>query len=348
MSESMTRRVAILTGPEQVEVREERMNPAGPGEVIVEIEAATTCGTDVKVFRRGGHPRMLVVPSPFGHEFSGTISALGEGVSGWREGDAVVVANSAPCGHCAPCRVQKENLCVDLHYLNGAYAERIVIPSRFVERSLYRRPGTLHAGIAALTEPLACVVHGAETVDLRPESDVVLFGGGPIGLLFVALLASEGHRVVMCDPHPGRLEAARDLGATAGVSAQRNEEDQARVRALAADPAGYTLAIEATGAPAGWTNAIGSVRPGGSVLLFGGCAPGSTVPLDTHLLHYSEIAVRGAYHHRPSTFARALALLASGQIDGSRLLSEERPLHEVETALRGMMEKRILKAVIRP
>src|SRR6185369_2185887 len=143
----------------------------GPGEILVRIDAATTCGTDVKVFRRGGHPRMLKTPTPFGHEMAGRVAALGEGVHRFREGDRVVVANSAPCGRCRACRQGRENLCADLHYLNGAFSEALLVPRRFVERSTYSCPEGLPAERAALAEPLACVLHGIETLGLSADAD---------------------------------------------------------------------------------------------------------------------------------------------------------------------------------
>ncbi|HUO85540.1 MAG TPA: alcohol dehydrogenase catalytic domain-containing protein [Thermoanaerobaculia bacterium] len=341
-------RIVYLTGPERIELREEPVPEPGEGEIVIRITAATTCGTDVKVFRRGGHPRMLRAPSPFGHEVTGTVLAAGAGVKKWREGDAVIVANSASCGECRPCREERQNLCETLEYLNGAFAEYLRVPRRFADRSTYRKPDSLPSAVAALSEPLACVLHGMEVLAPRAGAEVVIYGAGPIGLLFVRVLVERGNRVVVCDPHSARLEVARAMGSSAVVLAHRDTADLERVRAAAEDGSGFPAVIEATGTATGWEHALGSVRPGGRVLLFGGCAPGTVVPLDTHQLHYSEITVLGAYHHRPATFAGAVELLDRGSLRPELLLSEEHPLAEVETALRRMMHKQIIKAVIRP
>ncbi|HVR98695.1 MAG TPA: alcohol dehydrogenase catalytic domain-containing protein [Thermoanaerobaculia bacterium] len=338
-----------------MELREVPLPEPGPGELLIRIGAATTCGTDLKVFRRGGHPRMLKAPTPFGHEMAGTVVATGSGEERFRIGDRVVVANSAPCGVCELCVRNRENLCSDLHYLNGAFSEYLLVPRRFVEVSTYPCPEGLPFEIAALAEPLACVLHGLEVSGLDGPCEIVIYGGGPIGLLFVDVLAhapeySAGgrHHIVLADPNPSRLEVGRRVGASEAVQVEREGGEAPRLRRHAAGGDGFDLAIEATGSPAAWQDALASVRPGGLVQLFGGCPPGTTVPLDTHRLHYSELTVKSAYHHRPATFRRALDLLASGTLHPEELLSAERPLSELEDALRSMRRREALKVVIRP
>lgn len=303
---------------------------------------------------------MLRVPAPFGHEMAGTVAAAGQGARRadgvtWNVGDRVVVANSAPCGVCERCTRNRENLCTELHYLNGAFSEYVLVPRRFAEVSTYRMLEGQPFEVAALAEPLACVVHGLETC--APEifdhpSEIVIYGGGPIGLLFVDVLANAppdgGHHIVLADPNLSRLEVGRQLGATEVVQVGREGGEAARLRGHARGGDGYDLAIEATGSPAAWQDALASVRAGGTVQLFGGCPPGTTVPLDTHRLHYSELTVKSAYHHRPATFRRALHLLASGLLHPQALLSGERPLSELEEALRSMRRREALKVVIRP
>ncbi len=349
-------RGVMLLGPEQLEIREVPLPQPGPGELLVKIRAATTCGTDVKVYRRGGHPRMLRVPTLFGHELAGTVAAAGKGVWTFAAGQDVVVANSASCGACDNCRAGRENLCHDLHYLNGAFAEYILVPARFVERGTYSLPRGLSFEEAALAEPLACVLHGIAGCDLErfekkegpPGVEVVVYGAGPIGLLFVAALAVNGHRAILADPNPARLEVGRRLGAAKLVPVARGGGQAGLVRQSTTDGAGATVAVDASGVPEVWVDAIQTVRPGGLVNLFGGCAAGTSIPLDTHLLHYSELTVKGVYHHRPATFRAALELLAAKRFDARLLLSAERPLEQVEDALRSMIRKETLKVVIRP
>jgi len=352
MTSIETMRGAMLIGPEQIEVRSVPIRAPGPGELLLSVEAATTCGTDVKVYRRGGHPRMLSVPTLFGHEMAGRVAAVGEGVTAFAEGEAVVVANSAPCTLCEPCRRGRENLCEDLHYLNGAFAEFVLVPARFVAQSTYRIPDGLGFARAALTEPLGCVLHGLEACELDRLGgggpvEAVVFGAGPIGLLFVASLAAEGHRVILADPNPGRLETGLALGATQAVEIARGGGQADRVLARTESRRGAWVAIDATGVSEVWADAMSCVRPGGMVNLFGGCAPGTSVSLDTHWVHYNEITLKGVYHHRPASIRRALRLLADPSFRVDLLLSRECAIEGVEDALRSMMRKEALKVVVR-
>ena len=313
------------------------MSLPGAGEILVRIAAATTCGTDVKVFRLGGHPRMLKVPTPFGHELAGTVAASGSGVEEWQIGDRIVVVNSASCGRCSYCLQERENLCSDLQYLNGAFAEYLLVPERFVESSTYAIPDSLPDPLAALAEPLACVFHGIEACGLDSLSKILVVGAGPIGQLFVGTLASAGHRLVVVDSNASRREVAIKMGAT-----------QAWDRSQVAGRGDFDLAIDATGTLAGWERAIQTARAGGQVLFHGGCPPGSRLELDTSRVHYDELTLRGAYHHRPPTVRQALDTLTHGLFPAELLLTAHMPLAETEEALRSMMRRDNLKVVLDP
>ena len=344
----MEQLTAWLTGPESIEFRGGPVPQPGPEELLISVGAAVTCGTDVKVYRRGGHPKMLEVPSPFGHELAGTIISPGEAVEGWREGERVVVSNSASCGSCDFCSRGNENLCADLVYLNGAFSRYLVVPARFVERGVYRLPDHLGLAEAALSEPLACVLRGIDQLAPLPAERGVLYGAGPIGLLFTAVLAARGVEVVVADPNESRLELARSLGACDTLEVERGVSQAERVRARSPGEQGFDFSIDATGVPEGWLDAVGSARPGGRVSLFGGCAPGTRLELDSHRVHYEELTVMGAYHHRPTDFRAALELLSSGRLETDLLLSSQRPLEELEDALGDMLSRRAVKVVIRP
>ena len=341
-------RAAVLYGPEDVRMEEIPVPEIGPGDVLLRIRAALTCGTDAKVFLRGGHPTMIRPPAPFGHEFSGVVAAVGSEVEGFEEGMRAVSANSAPCGECRYCGLGRESLCDDILYINGAYAEYIAIPERIVKKNLLPIPDHLSFQHAALLEPLACVVHGVEESKIRPGDTVVVNGAGPIGLFFVGLARLKGAAVISTDTVAERLDVARRVGASETIIASQSEDTVEAVRALTAGGEGADVAVDATGVPAVWEAATKMVRKGGLVNLFGGCKPGTTFTLDTHLIHYSETTITGVYHHTPGHVREALNLLASGKIKSEEFVTRELPLDRVHEALRLIIDREGVKTAVIP
>src|SRR5580704_6834486 len=157
---------AVLYGKEQLRIEQVNVPRLAPGDALVRVRTALTCGTDVKVFRRGYHARMIQPPSLFGHELAGDIVAMGAEVQGFEIGQRVVAANSAPCGECFYCKRGQDNLCEDLLFNNGAYAEYIRIPERIVKKNMLQMPAHVSYQDAALVEPLACVLRGLEETGL--------------------------------------------------------------------------------------------------------------------------------------------------------------------------------------
>jgi L-iditol 2-dehydrogenase len=306
-------KAAILHGKESIRIEDIQPVPLKPGEVRLQVEAALTCGTDLKVFKRGYHAKMIVPPAVFGHEMAGVISEVAKGAeSRWRAGDRVVVANSAPCGHCFHCQNRQENLCEHLQFLNGAYAESIVIPARLVEKNLLRIADSTDFRDAALAEPLACVVLGVEDADLQAGQNVLILGAGPIGLMFIALARQLGCQVTVAGRRAARLAAAGRLGAGQVIDIGDGKDMVARVRAASAVK--FDAVIEAVGRPEVWEAAVQLVRKGGVVNFFGGCPAGTTIHLDTTLIHYSNLTLRASFHHTPRTIRRALDFIESGVI----------------------------------
>jgi len=341
-------RAAVLYGPEDVRLEEIPVPEIGPGDVLVRVRAALTCGTDAKVFRRGGHPTMIRPPAPFGHEFAGDVAAVGAAVGGFRPGMRVVSANSAPCGECRFCRMGRESLCGDILYINGAYAEYIVVPERIARKNLLPLPDHLPYAHAALVEPLACVVHGVEESNIRPGDTVVVNGAGPIGLFFVRLAVLGGARVIATDMTPDRLAVARRLGAEETIPAGEVEDLAQAVRSRTPRGEGADVAVDATGVPEVWEAATRMVRKGGLVNFFGGCRPGTQVCLDTALLHYSELTVKGVYHHTPRFVRQALDLLAHGRMMAEEFITAEVPLERVREALDRIVQRRGIKTAVIP
>src|SRR5438876_3298718 len=332
-------KAAVLNGKEDLRIQELPEPPLQSGEVRISIQAALTCGTDLKVFKRGYHARMIVPPAVFGHELAGVISEIRSPKSkvrnwDWRVGDRVVAANSAPCGHCFYCQRNQENLCDDLLFLNGAYAESIVVPARLVGKNLLRLKPETSFRDAALTEPLACVVQGIEDLKLRAGQRVLVIGAGPIGLMFVAVAKHLGCAVSIAGRGERRLKTARrsgaeeiiDVGGKAGlIEAVRAQSD-----------AVFDVVVEAVGKPETWEAAVQLVRKGGAVNFFGGCPSGTSVTLDTSRIHYSSLRLLASFHHTPRTIRRALELIEAGVVSAGDFVDGERSLSRLPELFQSM------------
>jgi len=327
---------AVLYGKEHLQVEPVAVPTIGSGDILVRVKVALTCGTDVKVFRRGYHARMIVPPAVFGHELAGDVVATGEGVTRFSPGDRVVAANSAPCEQCYFCRRDLQNLCEDLLFNNGAYAEYIRIPARIVERNTYPIPPAVDYRDAALVEPLACVVRGFEETNPRPGDTIAIIGLGPIGLMFVKLAKLYGCRVIAVGRRRTQLDRAALLGADELVASSDGADPVAKVRHLSRG-FGADIAIEAVGQPLTWEWAVNMVRRGGTVNFFGGCPNDSTVNLDTALLHYSEITCKASFHHTPAYIRKALDLIYHGHIAASFFVNNEEPLANLLEVMRHLM-----------
>lgn len=340
-------RAVVYYGPEDLRYEQDVPAPVPePGGVVLRIEAALTCGTDVKTLRRG-HPVMIPhTPTVFGHEFAGTVTALGRGVRGLAEGDRVVAANSAPCGRCPSCMARRPNLCEDLLFVNGAYGEAIALPRRLVARNVVRLPAGLPPARAAFTEPLACALLGVARARVRPGQTMAVIGHGPLGCLLAMVAAARGARVLVVGRAGWRLERVRTL--KIGECIDGAAEDAVEGIRTRTGGRGADITVDATGLPAVWQQAVAAVGRGGTVVFFGGCAPGSAINVDTRRLHYEELTLRGAFHHTPALIRQAVELLASGAIMPDGLVSDRRGLPDVREALDLMGRGQALKVLIEP
>ncbi len=334
-----TMQAAVLHGREDIRIENVPVPKAEAGELIVRVGAALTCGTDLKVFRRGYHARMIVPPALFGHELAGTVVEAGVGVADFAPGDRVVALNSAPCGQCYFCQRSQENLCDDLLFNNGAYAEFIRIPARIVAKNTLRIPDHVPMEHAALTEPLACAVHGFEDSRPHPGDTVAIIGGGPLGLMMLHVAALAGCHVIAVVKHDGQVEAARQLGAAHVVQAGTIRKAIRETRALTPKDRGVDIAIEAVGVPEAWEEAVEMVRKGGTVNFFGGCAVGTRVNLDTNRIHYSDITLRATFHHTPAICRKALDLIAGGHFQASAFITGHAHLYELNRVFEKLMKR---------
>jgi L-iditol 2-dehydrogenase len=314
-------RALVFHGPGDLRLEDVPDPRPQEGDVLLQVEVALTDGTDLKAFRRG-HPVLLgPPPSLFGHEVCGVDVATGR---------RVVAANSAPCGACPPCMRGQETLCQNLlPLLNGAYAELLLVPERIARRNVLPVPPGLASEVAAMTEPLACCLHGIDVAGVEHGDNVAVVGPGPIGLMLCACVADAGGRPVVVGGRPERRELASLFGA------------------ISAEPAGADVVIEAAGTVEAWLHALELVRPGGTVLAFGGLPSDTRVAIDPYRIHYEEVRLVGAFHHTPRHIRAALGFLASDAYPFERLVTHRVGLDGVASLFADPPDD-LLKAAVVP
>lgn len=333
---------AVLYGKEDIKIERVPIPSLGEGEILVKVRAALTCGTDLKVYRRGYHAKMLVPPALFGHELAGEIEEIGPGVSSFRTGMRVVAANSAPCGACFYCRHQQENLCDDLYFNNGAYAEYIRIPRRIVEKNTLVIPEKVSFEEAAMVEPLACVLLGLNESNVQAGDNVVVIGGGPIGLMFIQVAKAKQCRIISVVKRDEQVAIARQFGADEVVQIPSEQDAPqhtvAAVRKLT-EGRGADVVVEAVGRPEAWQWSVDMLRKGGTAQFFGGCATGTKVELDTNRIHYSALRMLATFHHTPRVVREAFSLICENRVRPTDYITGRAPLAELQQVFRQMMDR---------
>ena len=342
-------KAVLFYGPQDIRYENTMIKPLGEGEILVKVDSALTCGTDVKTFRRG-HPVLIKdIPSGFGHEFAGIVEKISDGVTNVKVGDRVVCANSAPCGECFYCKREEYNLCENLDLLNGAYAEYIVVPARIVEKNTLIVPDNLSLEKAAFCEPLANVVHGAERTGIKAGDTVGIIGIGPIGLMFARVAKLKGARVIVAGRNKEKLRLAEEFAhADEVVDLKKYPNPEKIFKEFSDEKKGLDVVVECVGLPEIWELAFSCVRKGGTVHFFGGCKSGSTVNFDTTKMHYGDIKLMSVFHHTPKYFRQALELIASGKVEVEKLITATLPLEKVEYAMEQHIAGNAIKFLIKP
>ncbi len=324
-------KAALLYGVKDLRIEDVDHPVVQPGEVIAKIEAATTCGTDLKILQRGYVEKVIKLPTIFGHEWSGRVDEVSSNLDWPGKGMRVRAGNSAPCLHCAMCQRGKYNLCENMIWLWGAYAEYVKVPARMVFVNMQEIPEHVTFEEAALTEPLACVLHGAEEAGISLGDTVAIVGAGPIGLLHLLIAKKLGaEKTIVVDLVDKRLEFAEKIGADAVVNG-RDEDIVAAIKRLT-HGYGVDVAIEAIGLPATWEQTLLLARKGGTILEFGGCPPGTQVKINAEMIHYGEQKIIGAFHTTPLHFRKALDLISSKAIDVRPLITRRMSLDRLSEA----------------
>lgn len=339
----------ILAAPGKIEIRDVPVPEPSEGEIVVKIDIALTCGTDLKAFVRGH--ALIPMPGPFGHEYAGVVARTGKGAGDYREGDPVMGVHSAPCMTCRYCKKGLYNHCDTIMEKKalGAFAEYLLLPSGVVTHNLFHKPEDLSFAQAALLEPLSCVVHPYGDSKIKDAETALVTGAGPIGLMHLAYLKKNGVKVIVSDISGERLLTAGEMGAD--YIAGTGTDSGAAVKQVvsdATDGLGVDLAVECTGQKSVWEDTVNYVRKGGAVMLFGGCPAGTGVCYDSHRLHYDELTLAGSFHYTPRDVQTAFRMLAEKKIDLSRLISGEFPLQDLEKAFVLLREGKGLKYALRP
>ncbi|MHA2056176.1 MAG: zinc-binding dehydrogenase [Candidatus Thorarchaeota archaeon] len=340
-------KAAMYYGIGDVRYEEVDIPEIGPGEMLIKVGTALTCGTDVKTYKRG-HPLLIKqIPSLFGHEYAGTVEAVGEGVEDFKVGMRVVATNSAPCQECFYCKRDQPNLCKQSkeNLVNGAFAEYIRVPEAIVRRNTHQIPDSLSFREAALTEPLACVVHGIEESNIKLGDTVAVIGAGPIGQMLIMLAKKNGASTIIASD---LVEFRRDTALKAGadIVIDPSKEDPVERVKQETSGRGADVVIEAVGIRQTWEQAVDMTRDAGTTVLFGGAASGTKFELDTGRFHYGQLTIKGVFHLKPKHVERALKLIIAGDVNTDLLISHEMPVEKIGEALEMMGAGKTMKISI--
>ncbi len=347
-------RAAVLYGPEDIRMEEVPIPVPGAGEVLARVDVASVDFTDRKVYLRGHHP-MIRIPGLFGHEWAGTLVEVGPGAEGrWRPGQRVAAANSVPClpedgPVCRQCGRGRPSMCERILYVNGAFAPYILVPSRLARANLHAVPAGVPLDRVVFTEPYACVLHAARRIPVAPGDVVVVLGAGPMGLFMLnALRRRHGPDLLLValDRLDQRLRVAEVVGATHALNTAATSSRDALQAAIGRPDA--DVVIEVIGALETHREALSLVGRGGTLVSFGGVAPGQTLPMDIGHLHYNEIAILPIYHHTPPDVAEAVRQLTAGEVPVERLITARLPLSALRQALTLVAERSQLRSILIP
>jgi L-iditol 2-dehydrogenase len=349
MAETM--KAVVYHAPGDVRVEQVARPACGRGELRVKVDACAVCGSDLKSFRHG-NPRMQP-PQAIGHEFTGLVESVGEGVEGFAAGERIVMATTVSCGECYYCRRGWRNLCANLAPMGfacpGGMAEYVAVPARAVANGhVVKVPQALAPEHAALAEPVSCAVNCLANCRLREGDTVVVLGAGPMGLINACVARAAGAgTVILSEVSERRLALAEPFGWDLLVNAAT--QDLRRLVLDATGGIGADVAIVAAPAAGPQESAIHLVRKRGTVCLFASLpADDCMLSIHSRTLHYGELRLVGTSDSTPEHVARAVELLGSGQIPAERLVTHVLPLDGIHEAFDLMTSGEALRVVLRP
>lgn len=335
----------LFYGPEDLRFEKLAQKELGRNEVRVKIETALTGGTDIKTYFRG-HPKIIKeLPSAFGYEFAGEI--IESKNPNFKIGQKVIAANTAPCNQCFFCRKDQQELCLNLKFLNGSFAQEIIIPVDIAKNNLHKYPKDMSPQRAAFTQTLAVCLLGFDRTRIQDRDVVCIYGIGAIGLCFIKLCKAlrENITIIAIGSSEKKKELAKKSGADYVFDYKKDDlkKEIQKITEFGADKI-----IEATGKPEVWKQCLELIRPGGLINYFGGCPHDSKIEVSTYDLHYKEISLTGSFHHNPKYIQKALTILQSDLIDVESIITHEMQLEDLQKALMLMVSGDAIKIAIRP
>lgn len=344
--------VARFYAPGDIRLEQAPEPTAGPGQLKIAVVNCSTCGTDVKISRHGHHH--IRPPRVIGHEIAGRIVEVGEGVTGWAEGDRVQVIAAIPCGTCVECSDGRFTVCsrqesMGYHY-DGGFAEYMIIPeSVLAVDGVNRVPDNIDLAEASVAEPLACVLNGQEIAGVGEGDTVVVMGAGPIGCLHVRLARARGAaKVYLVDLNRGRLDMSADI-VQPDASICGAETDAVEEVLRLTDGRGADVVITAAASGRAQEDALRMVSRSGRISFFGGLPKDAPIiQLDSNAVHYREISIFGANGSSPEHNRRALELISSGAVPVADLVTERMSLSDVHKAIETVASGTAIKVTIQP
>lgn len=316
---------------------------AGPGELVLRNQVCGVCGTDVHIYH--GEPGSADVNPPvvLGHEYSGEVVEVGEGVTGFAVGDHVTVDPNIYCGHCAYCQNGKKQLCPSMEAIgvtrDGGFAQYSLIPAS----QAFKLEPTVPWEAAAMAEPLACCLHGIDLAGIQVGDKVCVVGGGAIGLLMVQLAKLSGaSQIVLSEPNEKRRQVGLQLGANAAIDPTRPDAQEAFAQVL---DGGANVVIECVGNVPAVKSAFQFAGKGATVLLFSVPKVDATFDLPLFDVYKKELTIKGSFVN-PDTHARAVALINSGKVDFGPIITHRFPLDQLPEAIAMQMSDASIKVVV--
>jgi 2-desacetyl-2-hydroxyethyl bacteriochlorophyllide A dehydrogenase len=317
-------KAAYYHGNRSVRLGESTIEKPGPGQVRIHVAYCGICGTDLHIFQ-GHMDGRVTIPQVVGHEMSGEIAQVGPQVTEWQIGDRVVVRPLDPCGTCPACRAGHSHICYNLKFLGidtpGAFQGSWTVPAH----TLHRLPDAVPLDVAALIEPLAVACHDVRRGQILPGEQIVIIGGGPIGMLIALVARHQGAQVLVSEINPYRVQLAQQLGFETTNPAQ---SDLVGVVEKWTDGAGADVVFEVSGSAAGAKAMTELVRTRGRIVVVAIFA--QPPPVDLFRIFWRELNIIGTRVYEPQDFEQAIQLAAKGALPLEQIVSARRPLSELQ------------------